>query len=286
VLVICQDEVVLLQLAQKMVNVQPVESAKSGSNMPCQCASFDLAWQRPSRTLPKCIYVDLGAADGNTLTTFLQGEFGPVAKCGSAENPGDYEAFLVEANPVFDAALQNLSDTGQGRIHAVNSTAIYMCNASTTFFVEDDVEHNHWGSSMDGGSHADDDWMALTSEIEENGKSRGLPWPFGKRNKRERQEKHEKHEITVPTMNLMQFLYEQTIPDDWVIVKMDVEGAEWDIVPCLARSPVANLVDKLYMEEHPIKWQLGNTTREEMDLATKKLTDLGVQTPKYYSKTL
>jgi FkbM family methyltransferase len=259
VLVISQDSFILLQLDQNVSKHQPVDLTKSGSNRPCQCAPFDLAWRKPSRTLPKCIYVDLGAADGNTLTPFLRDKYGPVANCGSAENPGDYEAFLVEANPHFDAALQQLSATGRGRIHAVNSTAAYMCDASTTFFLDDSVEHNHWGSSMDGKPHT---WKLLESDT------------------------MDKQEVTVPTMNLLKFLYEQTIPNDWVIVKMDIEGAEWDIVPCLATSPVATLVDQLYMEEHPIGWQLGNTTREEMDLAKLKLNDLGVQLPRYFSPTL
>jgi len=261
VMALChEEELVLLQLDQNTEKAQPLKSSKSGSNRPCQCAPFDLAWRKPTRTLPKCIFVDLGAADGNTFTPFLNDKYGPIARCGSAQNPGDFEAFLVEANPFFDAALRNLSATGQG-VHAMNSTAVYMCHASTTFFVLDDVKHNHWGSSMDGEPHN---------------------WDNEKKN----DDSHNKHEVTVPTMNLMKLLYEQTIPDDWVIVKMDIEGAEWDIVPCLASSPVATLVDQLYLEEHPIDWQLGNTTRKQMDLAKLNLTDLGVRLPRYFSQTL
>jgi len=261
VLAFCQEESVLLQIEQNVATARSLESPKSGSNGLCQCAPFDLAWRKPSRTLPKCIFVDLGAADGNSFTPFLNDQYGPVANCGSADNPGDYEAFLVEANPYFDAALLELSATGQGRIHAVNSTAVYMCEASATFFVTDDIEHNHWGSSLDGEPH---NWG----------------------NEEQKDDSDNKHEVTVPTMNLMKLLYEQTIPDDWVIVKMDIEGSEWEIVPCLATSPVATLVDRLYLEEHPIDWQLGNTTREQMDLAKQNLTDLGVQLPRYFSQTL
>jgi len=261
-LVACQEQLVLLQLDRKIIKAQPLESPKNGSNRPCQCAPFDLAWRKPSRTQPKCIFVDLGAADGNSLTPFLEGKYGPIANCGSAENPGDYEAFLVEANPHFDAALQNLSATGNGRIHSINSTAAYMCDASTSFFVDTGVEHNYWASSMDGNTHSWD---------------KNTPDTVGGR---------EQVMVTVPTMNLLKFLHEQTIPDDFVIVKMDIEGAEWDIVPCLATSPVATLVDHLYMEEHPIDWQLGNTTREEMDRAKQNLTDSGVKLPRYFSKTL
>jgi len=248
---------------------------KVGSKIPCRCAAFDSAWQAPPRTLPKCIYIDLGAADGNTYAPFLQGKFGPVENCGTTENPGDFEAFLVEANPFFDAALQQLSDAGKGRVHAMNSIAAYMCDASTTFWLDDAAEHNYWGSSMDGKSHKWPSGAAFTNI----GISMGL---F----------EHEDiasgpgHAVTVPTINLMKLIYERTIPGDWVIVKMDIEGSEWDIVPCLANSPVATLIDQLYVEEHPIDWQLGNTTREEMDHAKDTLTGWGVQMPGYWSPTL
>jgi len=262
-LVICSEPTVLLQVDRKVTKApRHLESStESGSNKPCQCAPFDLAWRKPSRTLPKCIYVDLGAANGNTLGPFLHDHYGPIANCGTARNPGDYEAFLVEANPTFDVTLTQISAAGYGNgsIHAVNSTAAYMCDGSTTFFLDDAVEHNHWASSMDGKPHR---WRKTDSDAPH------------------------KRKITVPTVNLMKLLYEQTIPDDWVIVKMDIEGAEWDIVPCLATSPVATLVDQLYMEEHPIDWQLGNTTREQMNLAKQKLSDLGVKLPRYFSPTL
>mmetsp|Transcript_124561 Transcript_124561/g.248512 ORF Transcript_124561/g.248512 Transcript_124561/m.248512 type:complete len:291 (+) Transcript_124561:49-921(+) len=273
--VFCQGDSILLQLHTKTGTSQQPDSPRNDSKRPCNCAAFDSAWRKPFRALPKCIFVDLGAADGNSFTPFLQDQFGPVANCGTAENPGDYEAFLVEANPHFDVALQQLSATGSGRVHAVNSTAAYMCDASTTFFLDASVEHNHWASSMDGASHK---WPGEASDTSnavsmEGGEQTGLV-------------AMDRRKITVPTMNLLRLLYEQTIPDDWVIVKMDIEGAEWDILPCLATSPVVTLVDQLYVEEHPIHWQLGNTTREEMDLAKQRLAEKGVQVPTYYSPTL
>jgi len=250
-------------------------SSSSSSSRPCNCAAFDDAWQAPSRKLPKCIFLDLGAADGNTYHSFLQDKFGPVANCGTTENPGDFEAFLVEANPVFDAPLQQLSDTGNGQVHAMKSTAAYMCDASTTFWLDNDVNHNYWGSSMDGKTH---NWPEEASDT-----SNGVRMPqVGQ----VRAAAQDGHKVTVPTVNLMKVIYENTIPGDWLIVKMDIEGAEWDIVPCLANSPVATLIDQLYVEEHPIHWQLGNTTREEMDLARQTLTEWGIQMPQYWSPTL
>jgi len=244
-------------------------SDKSSSKRPCQCAAFNLAWQPPSNRLPKCIFIDLGAADGNSYKPFLKGKFGPVENCGTTKNPGDFEAFLVEANPFFDATLQQLSDTGKGKVHAMNSTAAYMCDGSTSFVLDNNAQNNYWGSSMDLKPHK---WPGEDVSLAQVRQLRGAA-QAGK-------------QVTVPTMNLMKLIYEKTIRGDWVIVKMDIEGAEWDIVPCLANSPVASLIDQLYVEEHPIDWQLGNTTRKEMDRAKQTLNEWGIQMPQYWSPTL
>jgi len=137
------EEQILLQRERRVESVHLLDVAhahKSDTKRPCHCAVFDSAWQPPSKRLPRCIYVDLGAADGNSYKPFLEGKFGPVENCGTTENPGDFEAFLVEANPFFDVTLQQLSNTGKGKVHAMNSTAAYMCDGSTTFWLDDNAE--------------------------------------------------------------------------------------------------------------------------------------------------
>ena len=39
-------------------------------------------------------------------------------------------------------------------------------------------------------------------------------------------------------------------PDDFVVVKMDIEGAEYDVVPHLLREKVTDLIDELFLEIH------------------------------------
>jgi hypothetical protein len=46
---------------------------------------------------------------------------------------------------------------------------------------------------------------------------------------------------------------------DFVIVKMDVEGVEYDLLPCLARSPHIHLVDYLLLERHD-QWVSGKVS--------------------------
>jgi len=221
--------------------------------MPCQCSVFQQTWKRTTRTVPKCIFIDLGAADGNTLKDFVNGVYGPVQNCPSG---GQWEATLVEANPRFDAALKQAEVTYPGMVHSKNSHAAYMCEAQTSFFLDtQNHDHNYWGSSM-SSNHID---------AQASGKVK----------------------VTVPTVNVLRLLYETTIPADYVILKMDIEGAEWDVLPCLAKANYANLVDRLMVETHPIEWGNAGTTAQQFQGALAALRSKGVQVPdQYHSQTL
>mmetsp|Transcript_57287 Transcript_57287/g.123958 ORF Transcript_57287/g.123958 Transcript_57287/m.123958 type:complete len:262 (-) Transcript_57287:104-889(-) len=224
---------------------------------PCQCdgaGAFNI-WKSCNRTVPKCVFIDLGAADGNTFRDFLNNTYGPVAGCPS----GTWEAFLVEANPRFNEPLQQVASHPPGKIagmtHVESSTAAYMCEATTSFYLDTaNAQTNYWGSSM-SDSHPD---------VKKSG--------FTK--------------VTVPTVNLNRILFEHTIPGDWVMVKMDIEGSEFDVLPCLAKSPAASLIDRLYMEQHDPSWGMSGTTLAEMEAAKAELKQRGVDIPPYFSQTL
>lgn len=227
-------------------------SLAAGPN--CKCMGSNPAWAKTTRTVPKCIFIDLGAADGNTFRHFLNNGYGPIKDCGKGS--GDFEAWLVEANPRFDAPLKSLETQYPGKVHALSSTAAYMCEGTTSFYL-DTKNHdvNYWGSSM-GKNHPD----AVKSG-------------------------HQK--VTVPTANLMKLLHDNTIPGDWVMVKMDIEGAEWDIMPCLAESPTAHMIDRFYLEQHPAAWSSTEPTPAEgtIEAAKAKLKSKGVDLPGYFSNT-
>jgi len=205
------------------------------------------------RNSPKCIFIDLGAANGNTFQDFENNRYGEVKNC--AYGTGDYEAFLVEANPRFEGALKAIEKENK-KVHAYASTAAYMCEATTSFFLDTvTTEHNYWGSSL--------------SKNHQDVKKSGM------------------QKVTVPTANLMRILYENTIPGDYVIVKMDIEGAEWDILPCLAEAPIAHNIDRLYLEQHPADWAASGPGKPESTIpdAKAKLTSKGVDMPGYFSNT-
>lgn len=226
------------------------QEQKSGA--PCSCNESDKNWRKCQRTTPKCIWVDLGAADGNTLQAFLDNKYGPVTNC---PNGGDWEALLVEANPRFNDTLDKAASKYGDRVHLYEATAAYMCEAHTSFYLDTvTTEHNYWGSSL--------------SPNAQDVKSSGM------------------QKVTVPMVNLNKVLTEMTIPGDWVMVKMDIEGAEWDILPCLAISPAASLIDRMFIEFHPAEQGLVGTDQTTIDLAQQMLRLRGVDIPNYFSNTL
>jgi len=221
--------------------------------MPCQCVAQDPSWQPCARKIPRCVFIDLGAADGNSFNFFLKDGYGEVGKCPSV----DWSAVLVEANPRFNSQLDAIGKlpTNAGKINVMSSTAAYMCEGQTSFFLDTvNTEKNFWGSSM-SSNHPD---------VQRSGQTK----------------------VTVPTSNLNRILYEQTIAADWVMVKMDIEGSEYDVLPCTASSPAASLIDRLYLEQHAASWGMAGTTPQQMEDAKNKLRNIGVDIPNYFSYTM
>lgn len=226
------------------------QNASTGK-LPCTCQASNPAWLPCRRTVARCVFIDLGAAHGNTFNAFMNNEYGPVASCPN----GQWSAVLVEANPRFDAQLSAIGQQRGGSVNVLKSTAAFMCEGTTSFYLDTvNTDRNFWGSSM-SSSHPD---------VQRSGQQK----------------------VTVPTVNLNRILYEETIPGDWVMVKMDIEGAEWDVLPCLAQGSAASLIDRLYLEQHDVSWGNGDTTPAQMEAAKVELRHKGVDIPDYFSHTL
>lgn len=221
-------------------------NATAATPPPCKCETWSSTWRRPNRTTPKCLFYDLGSGNGGAFNTFLASGFGSVANCPGG---GAWEATLVEANPMFDMPLQLAATEHEAkRVHAKTSQAAYCCGAKAPFYL--DLRNkgnplvNFQGSSL----------SPLAADVMLSGLKR----------------------VDVPTLNLNRLLYEEAIQTDWVMVNMDVEGAEFDIVPCLADSPAAPLIDRLYLHQHDPLLGLAGTSAKEMQDSLVKLRTLGV----------
>lgn len=220
---------------------------------PCSCQASGSEWVRPAPREPRCLFIDLGAADGNTFQNFINDGYGPVQNCPSN---GAYEAILVEANPIFSDRLIDVQKSHAGNVRVMPSTAAYMCEGTTSFYLDTvDAQENFWGSSLSSN----------TNDVKRSGQQ----------------------EVSVPMVNVARLILENALPEDYVIVKMDIEGAEWDIVPCMAKSEdAAHLIDALYIERHPQEWSLVGTDEASYHNAIQGLNQLGVGTPEYDSPTL
>lgn len=59
----------------------------------------------------------------------------------------------------------------------------------------------------------------------------------------------------VQGLDIAEWLRNVAGEDDLLVVKMDVEGAEYDLLPKLVDSGVICLVDELFLECHYNRWQ-------------------------------
>lgn len=234
----CLICLILLALPWK---IRAHASLRGRLRSPCHCQIDNKHWRKASRTEPKCLFIDLGAGAGSDLEAFAQDKFGPLKNCPSG---GDWEAILVEANPVFSATLKAVAAKFPGKVHVNASHAAYMCDAKTAFYVNP-AETNSIAGFQQAAS-------SLRTELQK---------------------------LEVETVNINRLLMENAIPGDYVILKMDVEGAEFDILPCMAESPSGSLVDRLYVEEHDPSWGLEGATQSSMQTAMAGLRTRGVDIP-------
>lgn len=252
------EHVMLQHSEAHRVGINAVADKTNGKMMnapSCTCQTASPEWKPCKRTAAKCVFIDLGAADGNTFKVFLENGYGAVSNC-TENGPGAWEAILVEANPNFNEKLKGeAAKYPSGYVFPMTSTAAYMCEGETSFFVDTvNTDQNFWGSSM----------SANTPDVQKSGKQ----------------------SVTVQTLNINRILYENTIPADHVILKMDIEGAEFDVLPCLVQSPSSNLVDSFFLEEHPVDWGNIGTTLADMETHKATLVSRGVEIPQYFSHTL
>lgn len=154
---------------------------------------------------------------------------------------GDWEAILVEANPGFKSGLEEKASQFPGKVTLKAGTAAYMCESKANFYLD----------TKDVGSS---DLFGLFKGPE-------------------------KSSVEVETLNVNRLLTEHTIPGDYVIMKMDVEGAEFDIVPCMAEASAASLVDRLYVNQHDPTWGLEGATISSMQTSLAGLRTRGIDIP-------
>ncbi len=182
------------------------------------------------------IFIDLGTNDGTSVKQFVLGATGSnTAVDGSKSLVGGWESLLsgvsdynstgwdiiaLEANdqhlPSLTALKSNLLD---GNHTNVNSVSLYCPTAITTKngqveFIWDSPDGGHAGSTLMAGSRS----------------------AVGKR-------------VLVPALDIVTlFKREKISMKDFVVVKMDVEGAEYSIVRRILLSGIWRYIDRIAVE--------------------------------------
>mmetsp|Transcript_98552 Transcript_98552/g.279126 ORF Transcript_98552/g.279126 Transcript_98552/m.279126 type:complete len:252 (-) Transcript_98552:47-802(-) len=210
----------------------------------CSCQP-EGPWAKPAARQGKCIFVDLGAANGNSFEVFRQRQEPYASANLPAVCAHSWEAWLMEANPLFTQDLRRLEQIYPGQVHSLAENACFSCDGVSRFHLDPNATHNHWGSTLTRGA--------------------------------------DPGSIEVPTQNLLRLLTLWTIPEDYVIVKMDIEGAEYDIVPCLARSQIGTNIDLFFVEVHPNN--VNAMAVQTFNTAKQNLVSRGVLMPLYSSAT-
>ena len=73
----------------------------------------------------------------------------------------------------------------------------------------------------------------------------------------------------VPSLDFALWLSAHVKPQDFVVVKMDIEGMEFELLPHLIQRGVAPLIDELFVECHCVEsfnHRCGRKYRECIDL--------------------
>jgi len=174
---------------------------------------------------PKKGFFDLGANTGDSVASFVG--YLPRAMGGAALNHmgsnGGWEIYAFEANPVFNDPLhelqQKILNEGNNNLHLFNETAIWIYDGNITFYLDTvNKKNDFWGSSL----------LSDHPDVKKSG---------GK-------------SVTVKCVDLHRIIVNNFDPDDTVIVKMDIEGAEWGILRYLFQRGTLAYIDELYVEPH------------------------------------
>lgn len=189
------------------------------------------------------IFIDLGANKGDSIRSFTESE---DAQGGNSVKErgrnGGWEIFAFEANPIFDEKLINLGNeinkAGLNSIKIFNSTAISTENGWVEFYLDTvNEKQDYWGSSL----------ISNHPDVVASGNLR----------------------ISVKSVDIHSFIINNFSRNDYIIIKMDIEGYEFQLFRHMFVKGTIDFIDEIYVEFHDrlgfegsehlgaIKWIMG-----------------------------
>jgi FkbM family methyltransferase len=186
----------------------------------------------------KYVFFDLGANKGDSLMNFMNltgsAQGGQLSYTTLYPNTQlhDWTLYGFEANSYFNEQLDELKLEASSIDQTINiyqETAAWIYDGKIDFFLDTiNDKHDFWGSSLNK-DHPD----AIQSQKNlDEGKTK------------------KKSRVTVDSVSIARLLGQYT-EDDTIVVKMDVEGSEYELLLDWIKNDVLKLVDHLACEFHP-----------------------------------
>ncbi|CAN6313128.1 unnamed protein product [Urochloa humidicola] len=193
------------------------------------------------------VYVDVGARSyGSSIGSWFRKQY--------PKQNHTFEVFAVEADPAFHA------DYARRKGVALLPYAAWVRNETLTFEINDGPAGKKKGGG-DAGKPNNGRGMGRIRHAA--GQTKGVSSGEVRR---------------VPAFDLAEWLKRTASEQDYVVMKMDVEGTEFDLVPRMIETGAICLVDELFLECHYNRWQrccpgerspkYQNTYRECLELFT------------------
>jgi FkbM family methyltransferase len=136
-------------------------------------------------------------------------------------NQVSWTIFAFEANPVFDKDLYRMKQklSKKHKVNLYNSTAAWIYNGYINFYLDlVNKKDSYWGSSLDN-NHPD---------VVRSGKTK----------------------VNVSCVDIAELLLENFNENDFIVVKIDIEGAEYDLLVDFIKKNVLKLIDYIGIEYH------------------------------------
>jgi len=187
------------------------------------------------------IFIDGGAHYGESIEMFLQNY--------SDSNAWDFELFSFEANPkllqTVDAAYNQLTAHNPQLQLSFFPGAIWVENTNVDFYT--------------GTSH----YSGTTNKHKTTG---GV---------------HSSNKVSIPGIDFNAWIIKNFNSNDYIILKLDIEGGEYDVLPHMILNGSMGYIDKLYIEWHHNK--LTNVTEETHNNLLEVLKTKYNIIPEYWS---
>ncbi|CAL4913976.1 unnamed protein product [Urochloa decumbens] len=215
----------LIGLAEPLIRDEPAKPwitlKRNIKNIRYLPALADIGFKR------RYVYVDVGARSyGSSIGGWFRKQY--------PKQNHTFEVFAVEADPAFHA------DYARRRGVALLPYAAWVRNETLTFEINDGPGPGKKKGGGGGGGAGKPNGRGMGRIRRAAGETRGVSSGEVRR---------------VQAFDLAEWLKRTASGQDYVVMKMDVEGTEFDLVPRMIDTGAICLVDELFLECHYNRWQ-------------------------------